>query len=164
MELEQKKLYKEIASNQKILTEISDALSEMTRAVETIRRVTETRMIQQMRSLLLPLVENLRQDKQLQIYEPSLTQLLHLIDDIHAGFPTNLPASPSLSVRELRTALMIKNGMTNQEIASHLHIALETVKAHRRNIRKKLGITGTKCTLGAYLQALDDDGTPGTES
>ena len=93
----------------------------------------------------------------LQVYEPYFTQLVCLIDDIHEGFATNLQAASALSARELRTALMIKNGMTNQEIASQLHLALETVKAHRRNIRKKLGITGTKCTLSAYLQSLDDD-------
>ena len=157
MELEQKELHEEIERGQKVLTEISEALSEVTKTVEIIRRVTETRMIQQMKSLILPLVEKLRQDQTMQVYESHLAQLSRLMDDIQSGYATHLQASSSLSVREWRTALMIKNGMTNQEIASQLHIALETVKAHRRNIRKKLGLTGTKCTLSAYLQSLDED-------
>jgi hypothetical protein len=33
-----------------------------------------------------------------------------------------------------------------------LHVAPTTVKTHRRNIRKKLGITGAKKRLHAYFQ------------
>ena len=157
MESEHQELRAELARNHQTLTEISEALSAMTKVVETVRRVTQTRMVQQIKSLILPLVEDLSHDRQPQIYEPYLAHLICVLDDIQEGFATTLQATTSLSARELRTALMIKHGMTNQEIASYLHLALETVKAHRRNIRKKLGITGTKCTLSAYLQALDDD-------
>jgi DNA-binding NarL/FixJ family response regulator len=152
-------LREEIARNYQTLTDLGEALTTMTKTVDMIRHVTKTHMVQQMKSLILPLLENLRQDRQLQGYESSLSQLAALIDDIHTGTAEGLRATTLLSAREIRTALMIKNGMTNQEIASQLHIALETVKAHRRNIRKKLGITGTKCTLSSYLQSLQDDET-----
>jgi DNA-binding CsgD family transcriptional regulator len=59
-----------------------------------------------------------------------------------------------LSMGELRVALMVKNGLTNEEIAEYLHITPETVKTHRRNIRRKLGITGERSDLNAYLQSL----------
>jgi DNA-binding NarL/FixJ family response regulator len=60
-------------------------------------------------------------------------------------------APSSLSFREMQIAMMIKNDTTNAEIATRLHISLETVRTHRRNIRKKLGIMGTKTRLNAYL-------------
>jgi DNA-binding CsgD family transcriptional regulator len=52
---------------------------------------------------------------------------------------------------------MIKDAMKNQEIARCLHISLETVKAYRRNIRKKFGLTGTRNNLHTYLDSLQDD-------
>jgi DNA-binding CsgD family transcriptional regulator len=61
----------------------------------------------------------------------------------------------AMSFRELRVALMIGNDMTTEEIAAQLCISPETVKTHRRNIRKKLGIAGTKHQLNNYLRSLE---------
>jgi DNA-binding CsgD family transcriptional regulator len=47
---------------------------------------------------------------------------------------------------------MIKNGMTTDQIAQHLHISPDTVKTHRRNIRRKLDIVGKKNDLASYLR------------
>jgi DNA-binding CsgD family transcriptional regulator len=47
---------------------------------------------------------------------------------------------------------MIRQGRTNDEIAEQLYIAPSTVKTHRRNIRKKLGLAGAKNRLQAYFQ------------
>jgi LuxR family maltose regulon positive regulatory protein len=44
-----------------------------------------------------------------------------------------------LSERELEVLQLIAEGLTNQEIASRLFLALNTVKAHTRNIYGKLG-------------------------
>ena len=59
----------------------------------------------------------------------------------------------SLSASELRIAVMIKNGLTGPQIADLLHISLDTVKTHRRNIRKKLGLTNSNTNLASYLQS-----------
>jgi len=56
-----------------------------------------------------------------------------------------------LSLSELRIASMIKIGMTTDQIAQHLHISPDTVKTHRRNIRRKLDIVGEKNDLASYL-------------
>ncbi len=45
-----------------------------------------------------------------------------------------------LSERELEVLQLIADGLTNPEIASQLYIALNTVKAHTRNIYGKLGV------------------------
>jgi LuxR family maltose regulon positive regulatory protein len=45
-----------------------------------------------------------------------------------------------LSERELEVLQLIAEGLTNQEIASRLFLALNTVKAHSRNIYGKLGV------------------------
>jgi LuxR family maltose regulon positive regulatory protein len=45
-----------------------------------------------------------------------------------------------LSERELEVLQLISEGLTNREIASRLFLALNTVKAHSRNIYGKLGV------------------------
>jgi LuxR family maltose regulon positive regulatory protein len=58
--------------------------------------------------------------------------------------PLDVRPSPALveplSARELEVLQLIADGMTNQEIASRLYLALNTVKAHTRNIYGKLGV------------------------
>ena len=58
-----------------------------------------------------------------------------------------------LTPTELRTAFLIWNGLTTDEIAKHMHISPETVKSHRKNIRKKLGLNKSHHNLRAHLQA-----------
>ena len=45
-----------------------------------------------------------------------------------------------LSEREIEVLQLIANGLSNQEIARHLHISLSTVKGHTSNIYGKLGV------------------------
>jgi len=45
----------------------------------------------------------------------------------------------------------VKNKMSSREISRAMAISLETVKAHRRNIRKKLKIQNSKLKLSEYL-------------
>jgi DNA-binding CsgD family transcriptional regulator len=101
-------------------------------------------------------MEDLKGHEALEQYEPQFAMLIGYIEDIASGIATDLQANHLCSPMELRVILMVKNGMKNQAIAQHLHISQETVKAHRRNIRKKLGLTGTKNSLGAYLGGVEE--------
>ncbi|MFZ6687561.1 LuxR C-terminal-related transcriptional regulator [Undibacterium sp. SXout11W] len=49
----------------------------------------------------------------------------------------------SLSARELEILMLIAKGGTSKSIADKLNIALTTVNAHRRNMKKKLNMTTT---------------------
>ena len=77
-----------------------------------------------------------------------------------AAFPiTEAEPSPSsalvepLSERELEVLELIAQGLTNAEIASRLFLALNTVKAHTRNIYGKLGVH-TRTEAAAKARAL----------
>ncbi len=62
----------------------------------------------------------------------------------------------SLSRKEVKVFSMITKDMTTEEIAEKLFISPETVKSHRRNIRKKLSLTGNKASLGDFIHHLND--------
>ncbi len=136
------------------LTEISSALSVLARSIERVKQETELRVRRQVRSLINPLMENCGQDKNLARYENHIEMLRTYIEDDTFDLTTDLPAVADLSSQELRIAYMVKTGLTIREVAGRLHVSPETVKTHRRNIRKKLGLKGTRRNLHAYLQNL----------
>ena len=59
-----------------------------------------------------------------------------------------------LSQTEINIATMIMNGISSKEISNLLNTSLETVKTHRKHIRKKLNIHNTNYNLSSYLAAV----------
>jgi len=57
---------------------------------------------------------------------------------------------------ELQVATMIKQGHSTKEIARLIHAAEQTVSVHRRNIRKKLQLSGVKANLRTHLLSLPE--------
>ncbi len=57
-----------------------------------------------------------------------------------------------LTQAELNVARLIKEGDSSKKIAEKLHISFETVQTHRRNIRKKLDISGKGVQLASCLK------------
>jgi len=57
-----------------------------------------------------------------------------------------------LSVREIEVCEAIAKGRSSKEIAKDMNLSLLTVLKHREKIRKKLGLTGKRVDLGAYLR------------
>lgn len=59
---------------------------------------------------------------------------------------SNLSAPGILTLREKEILLLIKEGMTNKDIAVRLSISVKTVGRHKENIKSKLGLQHT-CKL-----------------
>lgn len=57
-----------------------------------------------------------------------------------------------LSIREMRILNLVKQALSNYEIALVLHIKEVTVKCHKRNINRKFGIKG-KGALNKFLES-----------
>ena len=86
----------------------------------------------------------------------STPDLLRAIETVMAGHtcfdPTVPTAAPSqkdpatiaqelnLTFREIDVIKLIKEGLSNDQIARRLHLSIDTVKTHRKNIYFKLGI------------------------
>jgi len=135
------------------LLETNNALSVLARNLERTRTECETRIIQRTRTAIMPIIERLQQDKNLERHRTDFDLLVGYVRDLTSDLASDIKIAESLSVTELRIASMIKNGISSEEIAAHLCISLSTVKTHRRNIRKKLNIQDSGINLRAYLES-----------
>ena len=72
----------------------------------------------------------------------SPSQIEHLLLQM-AEHPAKAARSPEelLTDRELEILEQLGRGFTPKAIASHLHLSLKTVQAHRENIKRKLGFS-----------------------
>jgi two-component system NarL family response regulator len=57
--------------------------------------------------------------------------------------PKRAPVSETLTNREQTILLQLAQGKSNKEVANELDISVRTVETHRKNIKRKLGISST---------------------
>jgi len=81
-----------------------------------------------------------------------LSELAQLFSEVEAILDQPVDLTP----REAEILELIGEGMTNQEIADHLHIQLGTVKNHVHNILKKLDVSNRQ-KAAAYLAFLNEE-------
>ena len=95
-------------------------------------------------------------------YAIEMDMIINMLQDVTSG--ANGSAGPlfaNLTTTEARVASLIKIGMNSEKIAERLFISMDTVKTHRKNIRKKLKITNSQTDLREYLLNLPaPDPTP----
>jgi LuxR family maltose regulon positive regulatory protein len=61
--------------------------------------------------------------------------------DVRAGRPAGCDAAPPLTDREVEILLAMADGLSNKEMARRLDISESTVKFHRKNLYRKLGVS-----------------------
>jgi DNA-binding CsgD family transcriptional regulator len=60
----------------------------------------------------------------------------------------------NLTPTEIQIANMIRHGNSSKEISEIMNVSIRTVDAHRRNIRKKIGLKKKRANLRSYLLSL----------
>ncbi len=134
------------------LEESNSALKVLLKQREDDKREVEEKVVANIRQLVLPYIEMLKSSCR----TPDQQRCLHIVesnlDSVMSSFSVNFAYKMhNLSPKELRVCGLIKDGKQDKEIADILILSIDTVKAHRRNIRKKLGLKGKKANLRVYL-------------
>ncbi|EFK05820.1 response regulator receiver domain protein [delta proteobacterium NaphS2] len=135
------------------LLETNNALSVLAQNIERTRKETEFQVSRRIRASIMPLIEKFSQSKHLNEYRVELDMLMDFMDDLLTGLSSEPQIAQVLSATEFRVAALIKNGLTTDEIASHMYVSPCTVKSHRRNIRKKLKLSNSNRNLKNYLRS-----------
>jgi FixJ family two-component response regulator len=134
------------------LLETNKALAVFVQNMQREREEIEKRAALKLRSIILPVVAKLKNSEALQEFESQFDMLTLQVEDLTSGFAVDSNVAMVLSSAEMRVASLIRNGATTEKIAAHLHISENTVRTHRKNIRRKLKI-GTQYSLRNFLNS-----------
>lgn len=137
------------------LKEANSALKVLLRERDRASQELTDRLMINLRETVLPLIEKLKAyvegDDVLDLIdrlEGNITDItrpfLQVLSSMHTG----------LTRTELQVANRIARGKSSKEIAFAMSISVRTVEAHRRNIRKKLGLKHKEENLTTYLMGL----------
>lgn len=125
------------------LSEARKALSILMERMEIERQEAAESVRKKVSARLLPIIAKMMEDPQttlagVELESMVLCAMKGLTDpaSIHAEMIARL--SPT----ELRVAVLVQQGVSSEILARHLGVSVTTLQAHRKNIRRKLGIRG----------------------
>lgn len=134
------------------LRETNRALTIFAKNIDRERDEVERGIALKLKSLILPTLGRLQKDPSIgSSYRGDLEVLMAQIEGLLSGFSTDARMAAVLSFTEMRIASLIRSGFTTEDIATQLHISVNTVRTHRKNIRKKLKINNGQYSLRNYL-------------
>jgi PAS domain S-box-containing protein len=147
----------ELLEKSRHLEEVNAALKALLRQRENDKADLEQRLHANVKELVLPYVEKLKNSRS---YSDRMTLLGILesnVTEIVSPFVTKLSTRfLSLTPTEIQVAGLIKDGKTSKEVAVLINASENTVRSHRFHIRSKLGIKNKKVNLRSYLQSIQD--------
>lgn len=133
--------------------EINKALLTLTNHLNRTREELEMEVAVAVRTKVLPILRQLQAEPCFERYRIEFDMLSMHMNHLSMSLTGKSESGCTLSITELRIAALIKNGLSNDQIADQLFLSTETVKTHRRNIRKKLGLNNSGKNLATYLKA-----------
>ncbi|HTZ11306.1 MAG TPA: PAS domain S-box protein [Candidatus Margulisiibacteriota bacterium] len=144
-ECEQKQLEDNILLEEKNL-----ALRALLRHVENERNKTKEDIEINVEKFIKPILNKLR-------IKGASPKYIKLLEDHLRGLTSSFgrkitQRSLGLSLREIEICDKIKSGLASKDIAELLNVSCQTIAKHRKNVRKKLGLSNKKINLASYLQ------------
>jgi DNA-binding NarL/FixJ family response regulator len=144
------------------MIENNRAFSTLAQNLDFERAEILNRITQNIQSGVIQTLAKIRSDIRTAQYAIEMDMVINKLQDLTSE--TNGSACPlfaNLTTMEARVASLIKIGMNSEKIAERLFISMDTVKTHRKNIRKKLKLTNSQTDLREYLLNLPaPDPTP----
>ena len=137
------------------LEEANTALKVILRQREEDKRQLEEKVVANVQQMCSPYIEKLgstrldaRQKAYLDIIGEQLNEIISPF--LQKMSSLNLVLTPT----ELQVASLVKAGRATKEIADILSVTTNAIDFHRKNIRKKLGLSNRKTNLRSYLLSL----------
>ncbi len=137
------------------LAESNTALKVLLKQREQDQTELANNIMSNVKHLILPYIEKLKKNRPVSDESDYLALLESNLNNIVSPFSAKLSFQYlDFTPREMMVADLIRDGKQDKDIMEILHISLDTVKAHRKNIRKKLGINNKKINLRSKLLSL----------
>jgi len=136
------------------LQQTNTALKVLLQQREYDKKDMEERFVNNLRTFVLPNIEEMKKAK-LDARQQSFLGIIEThINEIASPMLKNIRQF-NLTPKETKIAALIKQDKSTKEIAEILKISSGSIDVHRKNIRKKLGLTNRKANLSSYLKNLE---------
>jgi DNA-binding CsgD family transcriptional regulator len=149
--------HKAVQTEHQALQEANIALRTVLSRLEEEKREIRASIVANIQKIIMPIVFELELEVtgRQRSYVTVLRQSLH---EIASPFLTQICRNHvQLTPVEIAIGTMVRNGLSTKEIARLRCISPATVRRHRENIRRKLGLKNEKANLATYLQASFSD-------
>jgi PAS domain S-box-containing protein len=156
-ELEQrvKKRTRELEIKTQNLEETNIAMKVLLKKREEDRKDIEYNVLTNVRKLIAPYFDRIRKTKLKSQQNAFLNIIESNLQEITSQFARKISMKElNLTPTEIHVANMIRHGNSSKEIAGIMNVSKCTVAAHRRNIRKKIGLVQKRVNLRSYLLSL----------
>jgi len=135
-----------------VLEQKNIALSEIIAQIEVEKRKIKDNIAANVNESLLPILDKLKLENTSGKY---IDLLKTHLEELTSSFGRKIRGKRlNLTSREIEICNMIKGKLTSKEISNLLNISYQTVEKHRKNIRRKMGISGKDINLISFLQTI----------
>ena len=151
------KTEKKLSIHAEELAESNTALKVLLRQREKDQKEFENNILSNIKHLIMPYLEKLKKNRRMSDELVYISIIESNMNDIVSPFSAKLSFQyMNFTPREIMISDLIKDGKQDKDIMEILNISFDTVKAHRKNIRKKLGINNKKINLRTKLLSLSE--------
>jgi DNA-binding CsgD family transcriptional regulator len=143
-------------TQQKIeLEEANIALKVLLKQRENDKTDLEQKVITNIKDMVVPYVEKLKRVN-LKSRDKTIVDIIesHLQNIISPMIQNLANASIILTPQEIQVAALVKDGKASKEIADILNVSETTIHFHRKNLRKKFGLSNSQTNLRSYLLSI----------
>lgn len=132
--------------------EMNVTLRNVMKAIDRDKEDFELSIAQKVTTSIIPSLQKLATEESIEVRE----MYMKILRDQLAGLTKSSSAISNediirLTKSEVQVCQMVQAGSTSKDIADAMAISIETVQTHRKNIRRKLGLSGKDVNLFAYL-------------
>ena len=137
------------------LEEINTAMKILLKKREEDKIELEDNVLTNVKELVEPYFEKIKKTKLDDQQEAFFSIIESNLKEIISPFTRKMSLKYlNLTPTEIQVANMTKHGNTSKKIAKIMNISPRTVDTHKKNIRRKIGLQGTRGNLRSYLLSL----------
>ena len=150
-----KKRTRELEIQKISLEEINASMKVLLKKREKEKNEIEDNVLTNVKRLIVPYIKKMEKTK-LDDHQITFLNIIESnIDEIISPFSRKMSIKDSnLTPKEIQISNLIMQGATSKKIGGIMEISPKTVDAHRKNIRKKIGLQQKKANLRSYLLSL----------
>jgi PAS domain S-box-containing protein len=146
---------RDVSEHKRMVKELGEsniALKVLLKQRENDKEVLEENIVSNIKNLILPYILKMKKSQPMSEALSYLNIVESNLKEIVSPFSVQLTSKYlGFTAKEIQIANLVKEGHQDKGIAEILNISLDTVKSHRQNIRKKLGIYGKRTNLRTHL-------------